>query len=545
MTLYQAALEVLRSFSRPLHYKKIAELARRKSLLEDAHSQRDDLAEAMRAELDQHGDDVVCPRPGVFALKDWAQPDAEQASPKAETTPTPAAQPTTPEPSAVDDEDSETGGRRRRRRRRRQTEQDATEASTEAAPRRRRRQRDSQAKDSQAKDSQAKDNAPQTTTPPPPSSEDTAAVKEPAPKAEAPPAPAHTAEATAPSTEDAAEPKRSKDNSAEDTPSQPPRRRRRRRRGNDNNAATNAAPEEATASPQPASPPTPPPAKAKSTSKPKPKAAKPKAAKPKADKPTDTGETHLAGEALADAVAEVLEQADQPRTARALANTLSTSTAKVSSESVVAAMVTSDATRLGHGQRPRFTQLTDHHWGRSLGRIDAQSRAIETAITQHADTLEQHTQAQLQTVLGQLPHAAVVELVLHWLERLNHAVDDVRRHANGDTTVVTRARTGLGQRAIALRVVAAEGALEPKAVTALRSTLHHFGAAQGWLVTRHDISSDAVEEAMTPNLAMITLFDGAHFAQALLHAGLGVQRTAVPLSFIDLDFFNNLKGQGA
>jgi hypothetical protein len=74
MTFYEAAVEVLRQVGRPLHYKKITELAVRRCLLSHVGktpemSMANRLEQAVRK--DKGDAAVVRTRPGVFALRVW------------------------------------------------------------------------------------------------------------------------------------------------------------------------------------------------------------------------------------------------------------------------------------------------------------------------------------------------------------------------------------------------------------------------------------------------------------------------------------------
>ena len=122
MTFYEAAIEVLKGAGRPLHFKKITELAIERGLLSDVGKTS---GLSMGAQLTQEirsrdgGSAVLQTRPGVFGLREWQA--VEAAAPASEAVKAPD-----PEPEAlVEPPESPAPGRRRRRARRRRAAQPA------------------------------------------------------------------------------------------------------------------------------------------------------------------------------------------------------------------------------------------------------------------------------------------------------------------------------------------------------------------------------------------------------------------------------------
>jgi len=128
MTFYEAAVEILRSLGRPLHYKKITELAIKQSMLSHV-GKTPELTMSTRLNQEVRKDNgsslVILNRPGVFALRAWRN---EKIPDTIEETVC-----LTPSPEAAQEDQTaqrSTEGRRRLRRRRRE-ERQGTALSTE------------------------------------------------------------------------------------------------------------------------------------------------------------------------------------------------------------------------------------------------------------------------------------------------------------------------------------------------------------------------------------------------------------------------------
>ncbi len=159
MTFYEAAVDVLRSVGRPLHYKKITELAVRRKLLSHV-GKTPELTMGSRLSQEIRKDDgtsvVVRTRPGVFGLRQWQEEEPTTPATVAETVRSERAETSDEsdaeveveegaeeEAEAAAEEDADNkearaesadGRRRRRRRRRRRGERgdDETDADGES-----------------------------------------------------------------------------------------------------------------------------------------------------------------------------------------------------------------------------------------------------------------------------------------------------------------------------------------------------------------------------------------------------------------------------
>ena len=94
MTFTEAALEVLRSVGKPLHYKKITEIAIERSLLSHV-GKSPELTMSSRlatmVKVYRGSSPIVKVRPGVFAVRDWNEQKTETPEPLGEPADRPAA----------------------------------------------------------------------------------------------------------------------------------------------------------------------------------------------------------------------------------------------------------------------------------------------------------------------------------------------------------------------------------------------------------------------------------------------------------------------
>jgi hypothetical protein len=80
-------------------------------------------------------------------------------------------------------------------------------------------------------------------------------------------------------------------------------------------------------------------------------------------------------------------------------------------------------------------------------------------------------------------------------------------------------------------------------VVELRGSLHHYsGAALGWIVTTGAVPKGCREEATAVGATPIALYDGLSLAEAMEVRGVGMRRTTLPVSVIDLDTLDALRG---
>lgn len=123
MTLYDVTTEVLRAVGRPLHFKKIFELAsQRKLIQENAFDDADQFNHALTHAIgSQQQSDIITERPGIYSLRHWRTSALAAAAAPIAALPAPPVLPALP--AASESSDDSLPARARRRHARRQDEE--------------------------------------------------------------------------------------------------------------------------------------------------------------------------------------------------------------------------------------------------------------------------------------------------------------------------------------------------------------------------------------------------------------------------------------
>jgi hypothetical protein len=193
--------------------------------------------------------------------------------------------------------------------------------------------------------------------------------------------------------------------------------------------------------------------------------------------------------------------------------------------------------RATHGLRPRAR----HHGGSlfAVPRLEDEVRSREEALALKIDELAATTLTALQRRLVRLPHAALEQVVRLFLDRAGFA--DVERVKRSDETWYLSATTRRGavtKRAL-IGVRAGGNEIGRKAVGELRAGVVAKQLDEGILYAPARLGHEGEREIASAG-PTITVHDGEAFARELLQAGVGVQRTAVTIAYLDADFFADL-----
>jgi hypothetical protein len=247
------------------------------------------------------------------------------------------------------------------------------------------------------------------------------------------------------------------------------------------------------------------------------------------------------GHDLAEAVRDVLEQGGRnplpyARIAEQLVRRGRLAGSPDALAPTVAAAVRSDsARRAADHQRPRFRA--------SFGRVGLVDWALPPEAVRFEREAARAAERQREIVrrafvrrVADLPAAGFVELLASFLNA----------EGVGGLRAVRRPgvlRRGFAETRIAVVVCGTEIGREQ--VIEVRGALHHYDSASvAWIITLRDVKSGAREEAAVPGTAPVSLFDGIGLAKAMERAGIGLVRFGVPVVAIDLDLFEGL-GAGA
>jgi len=259
----------------------------------------------------------------------------------------------------------------------------------------------------------------------------------------------------------------------------------------------------------------------------------------------------LVGKDLADAVFTVMAALErQPQSLSRVAEQL-VRRGRLAGDPVmlvptIAAAVRADiARREADTVRPRFrivlgrVALTD--WSLPGEAVRFEQDAVRSADRQR----EQVRQAFLRRV-RELPGAGFAELLATWLNVEGVvALRAVRRPGAQPGELHLAGTLKRGHDETRLAIVARRDGREigRERVIEVRGALHHYGSASaGWLITTGQVLSGAREEAAVPGTAPVACFDGVGLARAMERVGVGLRRHVVPLTTLDLDLLDNLQG---
>lgn len=259
------------------------------------------------------------------------------------------------------------------------------------------------------------------------------------------------------------------------------------------------------------------------------------------------------GKDLADAIEAALEaRGRRPQTLVSVADDLVrrgrlAGDAASLAPTLAATMRGDNARRTGARQRARFRMafgevvLTDWDVPVEVSRAEAD---IARAASRHRDMVHR---AFIRRV-SELPTASLLELVATWLSAAGvAAIRGVRRPTShpGEFHLAGVVRRGPEETPVAI-VVMREGQITRERVVDVRGSLHHYGDARSaWMITLGQVLSGAREEAASSGAAPVALFDGMQLARAMEDAGVGLVRHHVPLVALDAELLDALRGPGA
>ncbi|MBN8616227.1 MAG: restriction endonuclease [Deltaproteobacteria bacterium] len=208
----------------------------------------------------------------------------------------------------------------------------------------------------------------------------------------------------------------------------------------------------------------------------------------------------------------------------------------------IAAAVRAD---VGRSQRARFRHTIEglalYDW--FLPR-DAMYR--ERDLVRAAERHQETVRRSFLRKIGDLPAAGFAELIATWLNAEGVAgLRGVRRptSSNQEMHFAGTLRRGFEELRLAIVVVRGQQELARERVVELRGSLHHYGnATLGWIVSTAGVPRPTRDEATAQGATPIAIFDGLALAEAMENRGVGMRRTTVPLSVIDLDTLDALRG---
>lgn len=202
------------------------------------------------------------------------------------------------------------------------------------------------------------------------------------------------------------------------------------------------------------------------------------------------------------------------------------------------------ARREARGERPRLRVVNGRvalvDWVLGPDFVRAETDALIAL-----ERLRDAARRQLLRRLNELPHAAFIELMVMLLERMGISSPRIVRRPGlpqGETHFAAVARRANEEIKTAV-LIKRGGEIGRERVIDLRGSLHHYGpATHGWILTTGNILSGAREEAAQPGTAPITLLDGMALGRLFDEYGVGVRHASVKVPYLDFDLIDALRG---
>ena len=218
--------------------------------------------------------------------------------------------------------------------------------------------------------------------------------------------------------------------------------------------------------------------------------------------------------------------------------------ANMLASTLAAAVRVDGARREAKGERSRMrlaggrVSLVD--WSLGTDVVRAESDAL-AAI----ERLRDAARRQVLRKLNELPQAGFVEILVMLLEKLGiSSLRNQRRPGlpQGEIHLAGIARRA-GEEIKIAAVLKRGGEIGRERVIEVRGSLHHYGPAQAaWIVTSGNVLSGARDEAAQTGAAPVTLVDSTALGRLLDEHAVGIRHARVALPYVDLDLMESLRG---
>jgi hypothetical protein len=254
------------------------------------------------------------------------------------------------------------------------------------------------------------------------------------------------------------------------------------------------------------------------------------------------------GPTLADAVFDALDRLGEAATFVRIAELL-TRKGRLAGDpaalapTVAAATRSDSARREAAGLRPRFFAVAGHimltDWALPKDAVFAERDAQRLAERQRKNTRRTFIRE-----IEKLPPVGLIELIASWLN--TEGVSALRAVRRPGGTPAEFALAGKHQRGPEDRPLAIVFSRDGSDITAervieVRGALHHFdNASAAWVVTTGWVTPEARAEAQASGATPVTLFDGAALARAMERARIGIVTYSIPTLAIDFSLLESL-----
>ena len=200
-----------------------------------------------------------------------------------------------------------------------------------------------------------------------------------------------------------------------------------------------------------------------------------------------------------------------------------------------AAVIADGRDRLANGLRPRFRLHGGGLYSMASRHLDPELAAAERQVAERCDDLRRATRTSVARLISKLGAAAFEQVVWLLLDRLGHREIALLRRAD------RKAYLGCVRTPMRLCAAVHVGNVDDgkQAVVDLRAEIQRIGARAGMLFASGSVPESAFNEAREPG-PPLSLYDANQVAELCATRSLGVLRENIPVDYLDIEFFSDL-----
>ncbi|MFH0900131.1 MAG: hypothetical protein V2A73_05840 [Pseudomonadota bacterium] len=252
---------------------------------------------------------------------------------------------------------------------------------------------------------------------------------------------------------------------------------------------------------------------------------------------------------LADVAVKLLSSLADPRpiharqlAAMALKRKLASGDTEIVRRSIQLALLDDVAARVRAGLRPRVR----HHGGGlftlSGNRLERELVVAEQVLAESAVALGEQTKLAIQRRLVRLSLTAFEMLVHIYLERVGARTIERRRRTNEFSYLSALMPAGSLTRQTVVMVVPGQIEIERRRLGDLNVEMRRAKADDGLIVVGAALPSSLPTSNRVASDRGVAILAGDSLATELMRVGIGVMPAALPLGYVDSDFFEELEG---
>jgi restriction endonuclease Mrr len=190
------------------------------------------------------------------------------------------------------------------------------------------------------------------------------------------------------------------------------------------------------------------------------------------------------------------------------------------------------------GLRPRLRALGGGNYGTVDRKLDPELLSAERDLGERAARLRDATRTAVRRRLARMSPAAFDALGRTLCDKLGITGLELLRRGEGVTYWGGTSMRGVGAVRTLVALRPGEAEITRRGVGELRAGLAAKGYDEGLLLSAGRPNAEALAEL---KVGGVRLYDGQALAGLLMKHGLGVRRVAMPVDYLDLDFFGELQ----